>query len=99
MTSALRGEGNPLGAEQILRELLAARERLFGHEHPAVTDTCYELALALRDQSKLDEALLFARRAAAALKHASTSAHPTPVEMEALLTSLGEPPEAHLHGH
>lgn len=88
---ALRIEGKPAEAEKIFREVLAPRERLLGHEHSSVIDTCYELALALRDQGKVEEALIFAHRVDAGLNRSSTSDHPSPAEVQDLLTSLGEP--------
>lgn len=88
----LRAEGEAADAEKLFREILAIRERLFGHEHPKVIETCYELALALRDQAKAAEARIVAHRVETSVNASTTLERPTAEEVRALLSSLGESP-------
>lgn len=66
-----RGEFD--GAENLLREVLAGKERAVGRDHPSVGETLSSLTVVLKSRGKLDEAEACIRRAVAiAAPHADT---------------------------
>ena len=56
LAGLLRVQGDPLTAEELYREALAMKIRLFGGEHPDVATGKNNLALALKAQGKYEEA-------------------------------------------
>jgi hypothetical protein len=61
---ALFAQGKYVEAEGKLRQAVNLRDETLGAEHPDTLQSCYHLALALRAEKKMDEAKVFAKRAA-----------------------------------
>ena len=59
LATALDDQGKPAEAEQEYRAALKIQERVLGAEHPDVAMSCFCLALCLKAQKKVPEALAF----------------------------------------
>jgi tetratricopeptide (TPR) repeat protein len=64
LAGALLGQGKYAEAETLYRDVIKIEEDVLGPEHPNTLRDCYNLALCLAAENKLDEAKAFAKRAA-----------------------------------
>lgn len=69
-------QGDWVGAENVYRELLAARQRLQGSDHPDTLETMFSLASLLRRKGVLDEAERLHREALETRKRVLPPDHP-----------------------
>jgi tetratricopeptide (TPR) repeat protein len=76
LATAWHAMGNREEAEKQFRKVLAARERLLGPESNEVLKTCYALALNLEDQSRDEEAMMFATRCEVGWRKMLGASHP-----------------------
>jgi eukaryotic-like serine/threonine-protein kinase len=82
----LAQEGHPDEAETVLRQALAALEKLYGDASPALTSTLGRLAGVLSDQGRAAEMLAIEQRAAVIRERAYGPDHP---KLVAAFTNLG----------
>lgn len=67
--------------------MLALREQAFGKMHPAVLQSCFNLAMALANQGKVREAVEFAWRAEEGRKRVPSARHPQAGEASECVSS------------
>jgi len=68
--------------------VIKTQEKVEGPENPYTLDSYYNFASGLRRQNKLQEAEVFARRAAEGARKALGPNHPSTQEYEKLLADL-----------
>ena len=68
--------------------MIKLKEKVLGPEHPGTLSTCFNLALCLKAENKMDEAKEFARRAAEGVSKVLGANHPDTLKYEKLWQKL-----------